>query len=339
MRGKAIAALAGLAGAGVHAAEVTIQNDSLTDFGTAVIVTGFIAGGGAGSWLTSPCRGDLRAVQVFWRSQTGTATPVIHNSIRIFRSGTFPNPGALAESIDGPVLTDGVLNEWRFLDENSVIPLIVPISQNETVVVALIFNEAPPTVVGPSVVRDTDGIQPQRNTIFTNFGSGFGWYASESLGVTGDWVIRAVVDCATVPQEADVAVGLDAQPLPYVAGQPLHYTIVVDNAGPAAAIGTTVVDIFPPAYTGATWACSGSGGATCTPAGSGNITQLVNLPAGGAVVFEVSGTVAAGTIGPLANTVTAVVPAGITDPIPENNTVTLTVLDTALIFRNGFEAP
>jgi hypothetical protein len=57
-----IAIRASLAGTGAHAAEVTIQNDALTDFGTAVIVTGFIAGGGAGSWLTSPCDGSLRAV-------------------------------------------------------------------------------------------------------------------------------------------------------------------------------------------------------------------------------------------------------------------------------------
>jgi uncharacterized repeat protein (TIGR01451 family) len=318
-----IAILASLAGTGAHAAEVTIQNDSLIDFGTAVIVTGFIAGGGAGSWLTSPCDGSLRAVQVFWRSQSGTSGQVIHDSIRIYRSGTFPNPGTLAETIGGPVLTDNALNEWRFLDENNTLPLNVPVTANETIVVALHFDSAPPSVVGPSVVRDTNGIQPQRNTIFSNFGFGFEWRSAESLGVTGDWVIRGVVDCQAAGQEADVAVGLTADPAEYTPGQALNYTIVVNNAGPDAAIGTTVVDIFPGSLTGVTWTCAATGGASCVAGGSGNITQLVGLPAGGEVVFDVNGIVAPGTTAPLLNSVTAVVPGGVTDPVPGNNTASV----------------
>lgn len=324
MHARLLSVLAALgAGTGAHAAEVTIQNDSLTDLSSAVIVTGFIAGGGAASWLTSPCNGNLRAVQVFWRSQTGTSPFVIHEAIRIYRSGTFPNPGTLAETIGGPVLTDGVMNEWRFLDENNVIPLMVPVSQDETLVVGLFFDFAPPSIVGPSVVRDTNGIIPGRNTIYSNFGAGFQWRSAESLGVTGDWVIRGVVDCEAVAPEADVAVGLSADPAAYTPGAALNYTIVVNNAGPSASNGTTVVDIFPSALGSVTWTCSGSGGGACLAAGSGNITQSVNLPPGGEVVFDVTGIVAPGTSAPLINTVTAVVPGSITDPVPGNNTATL----------------
>lgn len=339
MSSKTLASLLALGSAGgVAAAEVTVQNDALTDFGAAVIVTGFLSGGAAGSWLTSPCAGNIVAVQVFWRSQSGTATPTIHEAVRIHRSGAFPTPGAVAETVGGPVLTDGVLNEWRFIDENSVIPILVPVAQGETFVVALTFDEAPPVVVGPSVVRDTNGIQPGRNTVYSNFGAGFEWRDAGTLGVTGDWVIRAVVDCQAAATEADVAVGLAAQPTAYTAGGPLAYTLVVSNAGPAAAPGTTVVDLFPAAFTGASWTCTATGGAGCAAAGSGNITQLVNLPPGGQVVFNATGTVAPGTVGPITNTATAVLAAGLSDPVPGNNTESVVVEpDNDPIFANGFE--
>lgn len=339
MRRRSAFALALLAGSlPASAAEITVKNDSLTDFSSAVIVTGFIAGGGAGSWLTSPCDGAVRAVQVFWRSSTGTTGTVIHQAIQIRRAGTFPTPGALAETIGGPVLNDGVLNEWRFIDENNVIPLNVPVADGETFVVAIVFDNAPPAGVGPSVVRDTDGIQPNRNAIYTNFGTGFAWFSAGALGVTGDWVIRAVVDCPVGTPQADVAVGLASAPELYEAGQPLAYTVVVSNAGPSAAPGTTVVDILPAAYTGAGWTCTGSAGGTCPAAGSGNITVPVDLPAGAQVVFDINGTVAPGTTGVLVNSATAVVAAGIEDPMAQNNVATVqTAPASDLIFANGFQ--
>lgn len=330
--------LATAAAGAASAAEVTVQNDSLTDFGSAVVVTGFVGGGAAASWLTSPCAGNVVAVQVFWRSQSGTGAQVIHEAVRVHRAATFPVPGAVAETVAGPVLTDGVMNEWRYIDENNVIPLVVPVALGETFVVSLTFDEAPPLVVGPSVVRDTNGIQPARNTIYSDFGAGFEWRDAGTLGVTGDWVIRAVVDCQAASTEADVAVGLAASPAAYTAGAPLAYTLVVSNAGPAAAPGTTVVDLFPAAFTGAAWTCSGSGGGACAASGAGNITQLVSLPPGGQVVFDVTGTVAPGTTGALVNSATAVLGAGLSDPLPGNNTDTVVSMpDDDLIFAAGFE--
>ena len=93
---RALALAVALGAGGANAEEVTVRNDSLTDFSTAVVVTGFIAGGGAGSWLTSPCTGAVRAVQVFWRSQSGTTGQIIHNRIDILRGGVFPVPGVPA---------------------------------------------------------------------------------------------------------------------------------------------------------------------------------------------------------------------------------------------------
>lgn len=319
--------------------EVTVKNDSVVGGSSGIIVAGFVQGEKAGSWLTSPCTGDIRAVQVFWHSPSGTSAIVIGNAIEISRSGTFPNPGTLADTIGGPVLTDGVLNEYRFKDENSTIPLIVPVQQGETFVVAFVFDSAP--VSGdPSVVRDTDGIQPQRNALCANVGGpSCTWFNASTLGITGDWVIRAVIDCPVVPTDANVSVAISSLPQLYTPNAGLAYTVTVANAGPANSPNTTVVDIFPAAYTGVNWTCTPSGGAACGGSGSGNITGSVNLPSGSQVVYAVTGTVAAGTTGTLTNSATAVVNSPANDPSTANNTATINSASiTDRIFANGFES-
>lgn len=320
------------------AAEVTVRNDNLTDFSAGVIQAGFVTGEKAAAWLTSPCAGNVVAVQVFWRSFSGTSGQVLGGSIDIHRAGAFPNPGALALEVAGPLLTDGVLNEYRYLDDNSTIPISVPVAQGETFVVSYEFSENP-SASGPSVVNDADGIQPNRNAIYAQVGAGtYVWFNSATLGVTGDWVVRAVVDCTVSSTEADVWASITTSPALYTAGAALAYTITIGNAGPAAAPGVVVVDTFPGAYTSPTWSCAASGGATCTSGGSGNIAQPVSLPAGAQVVYTVNGTVAPGTTGVLANTVTTVVSPPATDPSSSNNSATAnTAPADDRLFANGFE--
>ena len=320
--------------------EVTVKNDSLANNSSGVIDAGFIGGEAAAAWLTSPCAGNIVAAQVLWRSVSGNAAQVVEDSLDIYRSGSFPVPGMLAQNIGAPVLTDGVINEYRFLDQNNTIPLSVPVSQNETFIVALTFANADPT--GPSVVRDTDGIQPNRNAIYADLGGGvFQWFSSSALGVNGDWVIRAVVDCAVVSQNADVAVTITALPALYTAGSGnLAYTITISNAGPAASPNTSVVDIFPAGYTATNWTCTATGGAVCTSgaSGSGNIVGAVSLPNAGGVTYAVTGSVTAGTTGILSNSATAVVGSPSSDPATGNNTATVNTAPLSdRIFANGFD--
>jgi uncharacterized repeat protein (TIGR01451 family) len=317
--------------------EVTVKNDSLVNNASGSIVGDFAIGEAAAAWLTSPCNGNIRAVQVFWTS-TSVGTPVsIEDSITIFRNGTFPIPGAVAQTVNGPVMNDGVLNEFRFLDENNTVPLIVAVSTNETFVVSFKFGNPTSIASGtPSVIRDTDGNQTGRNGLLAKVGATFTWFNSSTLGVGGDWVIRAVVDCPTVVTNADVGVTMSSQPTLYLPGAALNYTISVSNSGPAAAVNTSIVDIFPSGYTASSWNCVASGGASCTSGGSGNITQNVSLPASGQVVYTVTGNVSAGTTGTLSNSATAVVGSPATDPVGSNNTITLqTVPDR--IFADGFQ--
>ena len=92
------------------------------------------------------------------------------------------------------------------------------------------------------------------------------------------------------------------------AGGSVTYTITASNAGPSNAPGATVADTFPAALT-ATWTCVGAGGGTCTAAGSGNIDDTVNLPAGGSVTYTASASLAASATGTLVNTATVTAPA------------------------------
>jgi uncharacterized repeat protein (TIGR01451 family) len=101
-------------------------------------------------------------------------------------------------------------------------------------------------------------------------------------------------------------------------GGSVTYTITASNAG-AADTSATVADTFPASLT-CTWTCVGAGGGTCTAAGSGNINDLVNLPAGGSVTYTASCTISPSATGSLANTATVTGAAG--DPDTANNSAT-----------------
>ena len=105
-------------------------------------------------------------------------------------------------------------------------------------------------------------------------------------------------------------------------GAPTTYTIVVSNAGPSAVTGAVVTDSFPTSLTAATWTCAVSLGSSCVPAGSGNISELVNLAVGGTAVFTVDATIAAGATGTVVNGASVAPPSGVIDPTPSNNSAT-----------------
>jgi uncharacterized repeat protein (TIGR01451 family) len=111
----------------------------------------------------------------------------------------------------------------------------------------------------------------------------------------------------------------ERHPQPYVAGAPFTYTIVVSNNGPDGTFGQ-VQDTIPAFLTGATWTCTagGNGGSCVTAGGTGDINAFVNLPDQATVTFTLTGTVAAGTTGPISNTATVAAPPGV-DPFPANN--------------------
>lgn len=124
---------------------------------------------------------------------------------------------------------------------------------------------------------------------------------------------------------ADLAVTLSGVPPAAVDGQPVSWTIGVTNAGPLAASGAVVTDVFPSTVTGVAWTCVASGGASCPASGSGNVGASVTLPVGSSLAIQATGTASLGAARHVANTVTVAVPASMDDPVPSNNSASLTI--------------
>ncbi len=189
---SAVCATTMLVAAPALAEEVVIKNDSVADFGQAVIVGDFIEGEHAGVMLESPCNGTLVAVQILWLEGTPGHGQSLEQAIHVYAGTGFPVPGAELALLEGPVMTPGYVNEFRYLDEAQTIPLAVPVSKFEDFFVTLEFYN--PTDVGnggPSVVRDTDGCQANSNVLYAIPG---GWF-NFCLLLSGDLAIRAVIEC------------------------------------------------------------------------------------------------------------------------------------------------
>jgi uncharacterized repeat protein (TIGR01451 family) len=139
-------------------------------------------------------------------------------------------------------------------------------------------------------------------------------------GTLASWTLD--IDTCTCVVDADLSITKTDGLTNATPGQATTYTIVASNAGPSADPAATVADTFPAGFTGATWTCLGAGGGTCTPAGAGNINDVVNLPSGASVTYTVNGTISGAFLGTLTNTATVTAGPGITDPDPANNSAT-----------------
>ena len=125
--------------------------------------------------------------------------------------------------------------------------------------------------------------------------------------------------------QADLSITKDDGTAQYVPGSTLTYTVTVSNAGPSDAPNATVSDPIPAQIASWTWTCqSVSGGASgCDGySGSGDFTDVVNLPAGASITYQVAASIRSSATGDLTNTATVAPPSSITDPDPNNNTAT-----------------
>ena len=188
----AVAMVLLLLGTTASAGEVVVQNDSVVDLGEVGIVGDFLEGEHAGARLTSPCDGTIVAVQILWLEGTPGHGQSLEEAIHICDDGAFPTPGTELALLEGPVMTPGYWNEFRYLDEAQTIPIYVPVTSGQNFFVTLEFYN--PTDVGnggPSVVRDTDGCQAGKNVLYAIPG---GWY-NFCILITGDIAIRAIIEC------------------------------------------------------------------------------------------------------------------------------------------------
>jgi uncharacterized repeat protein (TIGR01451 family) len=132
------------------------------------------------------------------------------------------------------------------------------------------------------------------------------------------------------PVTADLSIAKSNGGTQLTAGGSTTYTLTVSNLGPDEVSGAGVTDIAPAGLTFTSWTCTvtnpGAGGsvttACVTGSGVGNVNATVNLKAGAVVTISVAATVASTASGSISNTATVVATAGVTDPVPGNNTAT-----------------
>ena len=157
-------------------------------------------------------------------------------------------------------------------------------------------------------------------------------------------------DTDTLTPQADLAISKTDGVTSVNPGDTTIYTIVVSNAGPAAANDAVFTDPAV-ANLGVTSVTCGSpsGGAACPAVPNTTIALMQGtgiviptLPAGGSVTFSVNATVAAGATGTITNTANVAAPAGVTDPNLSNdsasdiNTVTsVSIANLALAKTDG----
>jgi uncharacterized repeat protein (TIGR01451 family) len=234
----------------------------------------------------------------------------------------------------------------------------------------LVSNAGPSDVVGASVVDNAPAgttisswsATGSTGTVYTASGSGniselvnipsggsitYTITVNVPSGYTGDLVNTATVtapngvtdnnqnnntDTETDTQNsvADLSVAKSSVNATYTPGVPVTYTVLVSNAGPSDVVGASVVDNAPAGTTISSWSATGSTGTVYTASGSGNISELVNIPSGGSITYTITVNVPSGYTGDLVNTATVTAPNGVTDNNQNNNTDTETDLQNSV---------
>ena len=127
------------------------------------------------------------------------------------------------------------------------------------------------------------------------------------------------LDTVLVPR-ADLVVTLSDGLTTAVPGTSLTYTVEIDNGGPSAVFGASVVDAFPPGLS-CLWSCAPGPGALCTPGQvTGDLDDTFSLPVGGHLTYLATCDLAADLTGTLSNSAVVTLPEPGVDPVNSNNT-------------------
>jgi hypothetical protein len=186
-----------LAFARVSAAQ-ELANDSFVDGGNAAFQGGFITGEQAASRFVLPASGSFRVTGVKFLFGGAATTQTITLHIYTDTAGT-DAPGSEIFTMDYMVTGNDAVFYLADLSQDGV-------TVSGTFRVGIQFQHDGL----PSVARDTDGtIAADKNFIFTS-GS---WTRSSTLGVTGDWILRAIVQpVGATPDAGSSPDGASSQP-------------------------------------------------------------------------------------------------------------------------------
>lgn len=147
------------------------------------------------------------------------------------------------------------------------------------------------------------------------------------------------IDSIVLTPTANLAAGLSSIFLVVNPNDAVSYTLTFDNLGPDDVTGASFVSLAPAEseLNSMTWTCSASGGASCGAAsGSGTLPGGNDLPAGGGLTYQISGTVPGTARGSIDISYRIDPPGGVSDPTTANNTASIStpieqISDFALI--------
>lgn len=108
----------------------------------------------------------------------------------------------------------------------------------------------------------------------------------------------------------------------YTPGTSTTYTITIVNKGPSALTGATFRDPLPAGITTASWTAVAPAGSLPKDSGTGPVNQVINIPAGGQIVYTLTIGIPGGYTGPLTNTATVDIPSGYNNINPVGNNAT-----------------
>jgi len=124
---------------------------------------------------------EILRVGIGWGSQFGGNPQSLEEAILIYE-GTPPGVNLLFQ-LDGPLLTDGFINEFDL----EPLPGDIIINSGPFVVSLLFANSSTPT--GPSMVIDGAGCLPGQNYVNA---AGLGWADLCTFGASGNWLMHVV---------------------------------------------------------------------------------------------------------------------------------------------------
>ncbi|MEN5180820.1 hypothetical protein ABE501_13690, partial [Comamonas testosteroni] len=157
----------------------------------------------------------------------------------------------------------------------------------------------------------------------------------DAIDVPSQSTGTASASSTLVLPSADISVAKTG-PATVLPGGAIQYTLLVSNAGPADASGTTFNDPVPASVTGVAATCGNpTGGAVCpaavTVAGNTVSGAIASLPPNSSVTITVTGTASSTDGSPITNTATVALPANTADANLGNNTSTVTTVVTPVI--------
>jgi uncharacterized repeat protein (TIGR01451 family) len=134
---------------------------------------------------------------------------------------------------------------------------------------------------------------------------------------------NSATDSDTITYKADLKVTITDGKTAAVPGSKDTYTIVVTNAGPSNVSGAVIQDTLPASFIGVTFTATQTGGATgFSASGSGNINDMVSIPAPAKITYKATGTISNSATGSISDTATVTSPNNVPDPNTANNSAT-----------------